>query len=225
MDLGLTSRPVLRSENRCCELTTNFAQVRTKEAGLQVIDQILAKRMLCWHDVEDINEIYHSIDMSERQIGVHSQINTKAVVEKIVNKAHKILQKNNRNYEDIISLFYLKNFIERGWGINNSFGRIQAQLTLIEKQKVAAHLPSCTTLDQFSSDFRNLIDLDSMANSKIIESRDNKIDEIKRRKFKEEAIKSELEKLRINHLIDALASTHFILMNYWKEVVHTPTIT
>ncbi|WP_143298944.1 hypothetical protein, partial [Candidatus Protochlamydia sp. W-9] len=52
----------------CSQIRTFVPPIRIIEQGEEAIEKILAKELLCRHDVEEINQIYQSVDLLERQI-------------------------------------------------------------------------------------------------------------------------------------------------------------
>jgi hypothetical protein len=64
-----------------------ISTVNTIEEGVQIIEKILAKDILCKHDVEDINAVYETIDHLENQVDKIPERNIGQIFNSIINQA------------------------------------------------------------------------------------------------------------------------------------------
>ena len=144
----------------------------TIEEGIRIIESILKKDVLCRHDVENINQAYQK--MGQRHI---EQI--------LVDKIKEITSSDPISPADLITLFYLQDFLDKALAINDCFKTVFSRFNRTSEsiEAVASLLPCCSSEAHFDQDAATLIG----------SSPGSQVDKILHRK-KEQLQKQEVEK-------------------------------
>ena len=155
--MPVTSTKIVPSEqDYCSQERAPLPPIKTIEEGVRIIEKILAKEVLCKHDVEDLNQAYQAIDLLERRVEQIPEINSLYVLKKIVEKVQRI-SNNNISPSDLISLYHLRNFSDMSI---EDF--CKKTIVKFEKNKdyileLASNLPCCTSANLFNDDIVFLV--------------------------------------------------------------------
>ncbi|KIC70663.1 hypothetical protein DB44_GW00010, partial [Candidatus Protochlamydia amoebophila] len=141
----------------CSQIRTFVPPIRIIEQGVEAIEKILAKELLCRHDVEEINQIYQAVDLLERQIEEIPARNSHHALQKIIEKVKKIVSNQAISTQDLISLYHLQHFSDSELQIEQHFKSVQRNFRSGYFQAIAEELPYCFSTDQFDEDVKCLI--------------------------------------------------------------------
>uniref|UniRef100_UPI000B0D5095 hypothetical protein n=1 Tax=Candidatus Protochlamydia sp. W-9 TaxID=1785087 RepID=UPI000B0D5095 len=165
----------------------------------EAIEKILAKELLCRHDVEEINQIYQSVDLLERQIEEIPARNSHHALQKIIEKVKKIVSNQAISTQDLISLYHLQHFSDSELQIEQEFKSVQRNFSSDYFQAIAEELPYCFSTDQFDEDVECLIGPNRTEKvNKILQVKKKKLQDYEQLKKVIAQRKSDLEELRKN---------------------------
>lgn len=158
MSLGIPRSIRAHDHSYCSQGKTPLPSICAIEKGVKIIEEILRKKMLCRHDVQDINQAYRAIDLLERQVDKVPERNTEYVLKQIIEKIKK-MSCNAINIDDLISLYHLQNFLDKDLHINEYFKHFYRGFEKKPEmiQDLAQQLPYCCSEDQFDQDVTNLV--------------------------------------------------------------------
>lgn len=147
---------VLPEQNYCSQERTPLPPIKTIEEGVKIIERILAKGVLCRHDVENINQAYQAIDLLEGRVDQIPKLNSLYALNKIIEKV-QIASGKAISSSDLISLYHLQDFSDKDLSIADFFKRSSAKLEKQYSEELASILPCCTSIDQFDKDVEALV--------------------------------------------------------------------
>ncbi|MBS4168492.1 hypothetical protein [Parachlamydia sp. AcF125] len=181
----------------CSQMRTSVPPIRIIEQGVEAIEKILAKGLLCRHDVEEINQIYQAVDLLERQIEQIPERNSHHALQKIIGKVKKIVSNKTISTQDLISLYHLQHFSDSEWQIDQYFKSVQRNVRSDSFQAIAEELPYCFSPDQFDEDVEFLIGPNRTEKvNKILQRKKKKLQDYEQLKRVIAQRKSDLEELR-----------------------------
>ncbi len=164
---------------------------------MELFIKILTKPILCWHDVEDINQIYCSLDAALRDESSFS-ITTSMPLSKVIEKVQAVLVEKPklRKFEDILSVYHLQNFVE-SCGFDVAFAALRRDFSEGDKARIAFMIPFCRSEEQFNHDVASLLGSDLNERlTKVIEQKRKLLIEDRERRRTVEDEKVELVKLQ-----------------------------
>ncbi len=144
--------PVLQN---CTFTAASFTPPQIIEEGLSTVEQVLAKDLLCMHDVEVLNHTYLALDRLEKQQGKIPERNSSTALKMIADKVDAIT-KGSFGSRGYISLYYLQRFAEEKLQLPKRFEGFGKSMT-INQEEVAVAICNCGTEEQFDSDVKMLI--------------------------------------------------------------------
>lgn len=151
------------TDGYCSQARIALPPIRTIEEGVRVIEKILRKKILCRHDVQDLNKAYGTIDLLERKaIIIPKECNSQTALEKIIERIKTFIAVNTA--EGLISLYHLRSFSYEELPVNQCFNnQLRHPLSLFYGKKldremeIASSLPCCHSEAQFDQDVATLI--------------------------------------------------------------------
>lgn len=212
----------VHSKSYCSQPSRPLPPVHNVEEGVTAIQLILERGLLCKHDVDQINQIYQTIDLLERKIDNPSRLNSGHALDSVIEKVRQISNKSPLQANDIISLYHLQNFVEQDIGIKEAFAKVKAQKPL-DLQEMADQLPFCESEEQFKADVAALLDKSTSMyplNQKIDQFRRTQFfnQEIQKRKIKLDAFRDkESEKYPV-YLAELLSTGYLYLYDHLIEI-------
>ena len=90
----------------CTFSAASLTPPQTIEEGVSTIERVLAKDLLCMHDVEVLNHTYLALDRLEKQQGKIPERNSSTALKMIADKVDAI-KKRFSDPQVLISLYYL----------------------------------------------------------------------------------------------------------------------
>ena len=124
--------------------------------------RILAQPVLCCHDVNDLNQIYHLMDRRAR-IALSPSEQISSLLRSVIKRIGTALSSGNTHPGDFISVYHLQNFSEE-CGADQAFARLKEKVHQLETEKkveaalkVALKMPFCVSAEQFKQDREELI--------------------------------------------------------------------
>ncbi len=140
----------------CSQIHRERTSFRPPELDARVevtFREILIKSVLCWHDVDDLNQIYSSVDQALRHQAKFS-IKKSILLKNVIQRVELVLKKGPQslNFDDILSVYHLRNFIE-DIGIRG----LKKDLKENAKAQLALKMPFCFSENQFKQDVNFLI--------------------------------------------------------------------
>ena len=179
----------------CTFSAASLTPPQTIEEGVSTIERVLAKDLLCMHDVEVLNHTYLALDRLEKQQGKIPERNSSTALKMIADKVDAI-KKRFSDPQVLISLYYLQRLTEKQLRLADCYESFSQDETVPPLTEIAAHLCNCGTEDQFDSDVNVLIGpFRDDSTEEIIYQRKEKFRQLAERERKIEAIK---EKWRQN---------------------------
>lgn len=183
----------------CSQNRRPLATVRTIEEGVLLIKQILAKDILCKHDIQDCNSLYAAIDRLERQVDKIPDENSQSILQQIIAKTEKIFKYKLVTAQEWIWLYHSKDFSYQPLELQKNFKLLSSQVKNgpHKLKEIAIHLPYCISKEQFNEDVKALIgDTPTDDVAKILNRKRAKIDYFENCKTEIEIKKQELRNLR-----------------------------
>jgi hypothetical protein len=160
-------------DSYCSQGRTPPPPIRKVEDGIQVVEKTLNKKVLCRHDVQDLNQVYRTMDLLERRMDKIPERSTHYVLMQIVAKVKAIIEEKETSAEGLISVYHLQNFSDQDLNISacfksvfERFYRVQRvsgknpnieQSISIRAQTVAVHVPCCEPQEKFNEDVKALV--------------------------------------------------------------------
>jgi hypothetical protein len=138
----------------CSQDNIEASSPKTLEEGVKIVERILARVVLCRHDVEDINKTYKAMDHLDRHIVATSTSSSLDALTLIMDKVKKITLSSLISAADWISLYHLQSFVDQELQLKESFS--QAKFTG-SKDEVAGLLPCCISAELFHQDIDALV--------------------------------------------------------------------
>ncbi|MBS0647818.1 MAG: hypothetical protein JSS10_01180 [Verrucomicrobia bacterium] len=121
----------------------------------------MSKKVLCRHDVQDINHAYQTLDQLEKQVTViPSEINSGHALQKLIGKVIELVRRTSS--DNLISLYHLRNLIDKeDLLIDQCFSSLQGKFNCLKdidpKMEMASDLPYCHSVAEFDQDVEVLI--------------------------------------------------------------------
>lgn len=147
----------VHSSGFCCQYRTPTPSIQTIMEGVQAIQHILAKDILCKHDIEDINYLYKALDNLERRIDYIPEYNSQTILKMIIEKVDKIVRFKLISAKEWIYFYYLQNFSDPQLELKKQFTILSNQVVKKPHKEMAVLLPFCISKDQFDQDVKALI--------------------------------------------------------------------
>src|ERR1700687_270709 len=104
----------------CSKISLPLPPIQTIEQVVKVIEKILPKTVLCYHDVENIKEAYRKIDLLEKQTDKIPEHSSHYVLKKIVEKV-EMITRDKMSAQEFISLYHLRKFSDKGLQLDECF--------------------------------------------------------------------------------------------------------
>ncbi|MGR3911970.1 MAG: DUF4116 domain-containing protein [Candidatus Rhabdochlamydia sp.] len=196
------------SHREYCSLQGNFSSsFDTIEAGVKLIEDILQKKTLCYHDVTHINQAYQALEQLEKEVDTVPDQNSHTILLKLAQKIEKM--RHNALAEELIAFYHLQRFPVSP--INQVFKALFNPMNLTgEKMKeIATHLPFCKSQDAFEADVQALLGKNYSTDIAAIL-------QIKRDQFSEHQKKEE----KLTHLKRLREQDPSLYPLYLEEILH-----
>lgn len=154
----ITTRTVsiYETSGYCSQKRKTFPPIETIKEGVAIIEMLLEKKILCGHDVEEINKAYQTINDLEKRSFEFSYDGSLDALNKVIDKVKKIAKFGlNISDNDLISLYHLQNFSDKDLKIDTCFNNL---LQLLKDKRcfngleVAISLPYCYSEKHFITD-------------------------------------------------------------------------
>jgi energy-coupling factor transporter ATP-binding protein EcfA2 len=192
----VTTRSILVHVNGyCSQKRTPVPPFKTIEEGVDIVQKILLKEVLCKHDVDDINQVYSRIDSLEQKAVEIPDRNSKTVLEQIIEKTEMVAR--SKDARDLISLYHLRRFVDPKLQVRFKKQFEESKKTSERPGDIATSLPYCMSSPEFDKDTRKLLGKNRPEKIEMVLTRKKKIlsghEELKQL-IQEK--KAELEKLR-----------------------------
>jgi hypothetical protein len=142
----------------CSQKRRPIPSIETIEEGVAVIEMLLEKKILCSHDVEDINKTYQTINDLEKRMTLKSEYSSGDAIKKIIDKVERIYfsQLVMVSEKDLISLYHLQKFSDKDLKINIIFNKLLEELNIKKGSflvsRITASLPYCYSKSRFQKD-------------------------------------------------------------------------
>lgn len=168
------------SGSYCSQLASSCPSPRSVEEGVEIVRLILAKEILCRHDVCHINRVYAATDLLEKREEETRGEGSLHILKAIVEKVKKMVE-GPIHAKDLISLYHLQKFSDPGLGIRALFARVCGSSK--RDVQMAALLPFCFSEKKFDKDVKFLMDLNpGVEVEKILNQKRERFRDIERRK-------------------------------------------
>ncbi|MBA3238682.1 MAG: hypothetical protein H0T62_10105 [Parachlamydiaceae bacterium] len=191
-----------KSQDYCSQIHTHLPPFQKIEDGVKIIKEIFLKKVLCRHDVEEINHVYRTMDDLEKKVEIIPEQSSLEILRMMIHKITE-LACGEFSVKKLISLYHLKKFEDKDLQIadcyNQLFSHYNSFSTLILDNEIATHLPCCKSEDLFDEDVCSLIKIEFKQDdtiSKILEQKKEKFYEFLKTKETIVTKKSELKRLR-----------------------------
>ena len=118
--------------------------IHTIKEGVDVALAILAKTLICAHDVEDLNLAYKKVDALEKmeafqeavalergEVISPTEVGSRYILDQVIEKIENIYSKNKAiNSKDLITLYHLRKFSEKDLPIGEVFEKVLSTIKL-----------------------------------------------------------------------------------------------
>lgn len=164
MSVSLQSKLGVKEGEHCSQGRIPPSPIRSIEEGVKRIEQILNKKVLCRHDVQDINQAFQTLDQLERQItAIPPGCNSTHALQTVVDKITELVK--YLSADNLISLYHLRNFIDKeGLPIDQCFHTLKEKFNYLQdidlKKEMASNLPYCHSAAEFDRDTEVLVGSD-----------------------------------------------------------------
>jgi tetratricopeptide (TPR) repeat protein len=148
--------PVLQGSQGCTFSAASLTPPQTIDEGVSTIERVLAKDLLCMHDVEVLNHTYLALDRLEQQQGKIPERNSSTVLKMIADKVEAITKRSS-DPQLLISFYYLQRFTEKQLRLADRYESFSQRETVPPLTEIAAHLSNCGTEEEFDRDVNVLI--------------------------------------------------------------------
>ena len=141
----------------CSQNQVPLPPIRSLEDGVGIIVGILRKKVLCFHDVEDINTVYKKIDLLEKHATLLQGCGSTSVLEVVIDRLKGIV--GNLKAENLICLYHLQQFSDKELCIEECFRKRFKQFDRSpqNREAIATLLPCCHSEAQYEEDLCALI--------------------------------------------------------------------
>jgi hypothetical protein len=147
--IEVAARSILIYHNGyCSQRTAAIPPIRTIDEGIDAIEKVLQKEILCVHDVENINRAYEAIDLLERRVETIPDRNSRAVLTLLIQR----IERARQNSLDIISIYHLQSFTNPDMKSRFQKRFQQLQQASFDPREIAEYIPCCQSLHSFYSD-------------------------------------------------------------------------
>lgn len=147
--------PFLQYSDSYCsqKLRIPLFPIKNLGEGERIISQIIAKNMICPHDVMEINYIYQEMQCLERKFTKIPNINSNTVLLEIVEKIKSIMSEKIIKPSALISLYHLQFFSDE-LQFSKQFANLNKMLNKDPSaiKSLATLLPYCHSEEQFNKD-------------------------------------------------------------------------
>lgn len=222
--LAVASQMESSSRSYCSQEHRNRALIHLQAGSIKkIFSAILAKPILCWHDVNDLNEAYQAMDA---KAAVSIKKTTTPLLIELYKKVTDIVNATDLN--GLISVYHLQRFVE-DCGLDDAFARLEGELKLDDRAIIALRMPYCVSPQKFEIDQAALIGSAPIGEtswaSKVLEHKVKLLTENVTRKRKIEPAKKVLFKARQNnpsqypnYLTEILQQGYLRLYNHLIEM-------
>ena len=129
------------------------------DEGLDAINQILTKELLCRHDVKNLEHAYRRIYLAEQDKSKSTRASAGMAIDKIMTKFEELIGKKQVSSNDLISLYHLSQFSSgpsddqiQYLGIYEVFEKFLLKQSPEIRESAASDLPRCGSLQLFDQD-------------------------------------------------------------------------
>ncbi|CAM0117671.1 DUF4116 domain-containing protein [Rhabdochlamydiaceae symbiont of Dictyostelium giganteum] len=157
-----------QSSTYCSKQYKPIPHFNTIEEGVQSVNQLLQKKILCHHDVTHLTEAYQKIDQLESEANIIPDQNSYTILLKLTQKIEAMRDMNQISAEEIITAHHLQKFKENFIVQRCTALLTSMTLTLEKIQAIATHLPFCDSPGVFNKDVKALIGSDYSADIQAI---------------------------------------------------------
>lgn len=208
----------------CSQTQRDRASPRLQQNAItEVFLEILKKPLLCWHDVNDLNQIYHALDRKARA-EVASLAQIPLVLEQLNERVVQIGKAKSENPDGFISIYHLRNFVE-GHGIEAAFQKLKDNFEKLDQKqktrfdrKVALKMPFCVSAEQFEKDRRALISNNYTEESEVGQVIAHKSSQIAGAERQRRRIEGESRPPLPSHFGEVLERGHLSLYDHLREM-------
>ncbi|MGR3973077.1 MAG: tetratricopeptide repeat protein, partial [Candidatus Rhabdochlamydia sp.] len=177
------------------------SSIKTVEAGMKTINNLLERDILCSHDIRDLEETYHVLNTLEQKFGTILQQNSQTILSQITQRVQAIHQ--DLSGKEIINAYHLRKFEVSS--IHEPFNpSFPLTLTIQKTKEIATFLPFCGGRNDFESDVKALLGKEIAEEVKVIIQ--DKKDQIYQREklYKQQEINKRIKELHQLREKDAL---------------------
>ncbi|MGR3974058.1 MAG: DUF4116 domain-containing protein [Candidatus Rhabdochlamydia sp.] len=132
----------------------SLSSIHTIEEGIKVIGDLLAREVLCPHDVMDLNHAYQVINQFEQKTDPIAHKDSRAMLQRLTDKVKEVHQASSPG--QIITTYYLRKF--EPFVMNpplDSLSHFTLEANKIHE--IATQMPYCSEKKDFEADVENLL--------------------------------------------------------------------
>jgi energy-coupling factor transporter ATP-binding protein EcfA2 len=205
----------------CCP-RTSLPSLQSIKEWVEFIDEYLHKKVLCRHDVEDINQAFEKLDQLERQIAIiPPECNSSHALQKLIDKIKSIVASATGAH--LVGLYYLRNFADKELPIGQCFSKMHRgfEHSTEKDEEIASHLPCCSSVEEFDQDASALLGLDRSPEVRVTQILQLKKAKLQRRLDLNQRRKSEEYPAYFDELIE---NGYIHLYDYLIQMRSLPTL-
>ncbi len=163
----------------CSHQRPELPPIRSIDAGVGIVEEILRKNVLCRHDVADINRAFQVIDRLERRCELivnRPQRNSNDALKAMIEKVKSLFYDEHKSVQSLMSLYFLQDFCDESLKlkIKDCFNEFVAGVDRTSREfiyNIACHLPNCSSVTNFDDDIKKLLPNLTVAAAKILHAK------------------------------------------------------